>query len=355
MIIPGKSWNKKGNGWLNLLKTIPLLYPELFPGFTWDPSSTSKSDIRMSKAKLVELLRGTQPMSVKSALLDFPGDFQSPTNMYAVGIHPLLSLPTATLEKVLVDQFKMKHDHEDKCLRQCMCGMREFELTGTMGVTAGMSQVGFCSPDTNPFQINRVRTTKWAWERKGGRCEMTKQEPEDVTTLTFAIYHYLALDFAWNMRAARTWPSSIQIRVRVPSEVTLVEAEDPTDFIQKLSADIDGFHGSWLNGAFEGSADGTKDKGLTKELAPMVAKFRDLFDSVGLTSRFVKSIATGFTGMFSKTQLQSMAESIVSTASPASVSQTTLTGFNIKIDFEGTSTIVLILNSRLSSLYERVS
>ena len=119
---------------------------------------------------------------------------------------------------------------------------------------------------------------------------------------------------------------------------------------------IEGFHGSWLNGAFEGSADGTKDQGLTSELAPMVAKFRDLFDSVGLTSpSFVKSIATGFTGMFSKSQLQSMAESIVSTASPASVSQTTLTGFNIKIDFEGTSTIVLILNSRLSSLYERVS
>merc|ERR1719182_677726 len=105
----------------------------------------------------------------------------------------------------------------------------------------------------------------------------------------------------------------------------MIKAEEPDELITQIDRWVEGFHGSWLNGAFEGSADGAKDKGLAEALAPMVAGLRTALGKVGATSPFVQSIATGFTKIFSADILQKMAGEIVKTVSPVSVKQTTLT------------------------------
>jgi len=49
------------------------------------------------------------------------------------------------------------------------CGLQKVSLSGTFGVTVGDSSVGFCTPDTNPFQVIRRKhwSGKWMqWQQK---------------------------------------------------------------------------------------------------------------------------------------------------------------------------------------------
>ena len=123
----------------------------------------------------------------------------------ANGITGLFSYPPSQIETVIQamrnanEDFRTmpKNYYDPHCGRECQYGFTGLEFTTVFGVTVGGSKVGFCTPDTNTFQLQRTRTgTKKSGVPAVFGGDSIEWEPAEWTvTIALGIYVAGAVSF----------------------------------------------------------------------------------------------------------------------------------------------------------------
>lgn len=235
----GASLADAHTGWLgtdsrsnmNLKESLLVIYPELFPA-----AGTSE------KSPDVEFEKWLAKMTAANAkdTSNYLGGWVSSTDhgidinsMNVHALHMILSMPA----DAMLDQLSAAMDDIEAtagnvvsaqnaakgCLatKKGCCGVQEVSLTGTWGVTVGQSIVGFCTPDTNPFQILDSRALKWSVNEEltpkfKGVCVLKSPELDPrSTTVTGVIpldtdgnnyvYINLATEYDWGLLSGATF------------------------------------------------------------------------------------------------------------------------------------------------------
>jgi hypothetical protein len=97
------------------------------------------------------------------------------------------------------------------------CKVTKFEGTVTFGLTAGGSTVGFCTPDTNPFQMQKSRDFERTGKWEGGKCVPTWNWSDDwATTYTFAASIFLQVHYKKYKDSLGKAPE-ITVQLRMPA------------------------------------------------------------------------------------------------------------------------------------------
>lgn len=89
--------------------------------------------------------------------------------MLARGI--VLSYPPDRLQTELLDKVEAQQNLANKMTQDNSCDMKA-EATLGGGVTIGTSIVGFCTPDSNPFQAETAKKKKWDQKKDSKQCEL---------------------------------------------------------------------------------------------------------------------------------------------------------------------------------------
>ena len=251
-------WFKTTGDKKNIKRMIRPVYEEMWQkkndGDTdWDAIRTWFQDIR-----------STDPKTAKEALGRM--NFQM-----GAGVNELLSLGRYTLAKRLKVMREFLAPSDSNCVLTCQCGITHMSADVVFGFTGGASKVGFCTPDSNLLQFQRVKHREWRSylteqtiymaKPEGGQDIVHKapeckfhEEKDEMSyryIATFALGIYLQFDF-WLEYPAKddmTWGRGINIRL-------LMEGDGPNkkqfaalgsgdeggefyDLVQGLSDDAD--------------------------------------------------------------------------------------------------------------------
>lgn len=176
--VPSTGWVfNDGKGNMNLKNSLIHLYKELFPvpsGNANDPNFESW---------ILRLRTGNDPdmqvaVAERSSFLGgWTDDTTHGININAFNchaVHAILALPADevmnSLTAMMDDLADAGKEFENGVMasKGCRgepatdcCGLQKVSLSGTFGVTVGDSSVGFCTPDTNPFQVIRAKALEW--------------------------------------------------------------------------------------------------------------------------------------------------------------------------------------------------
>jgi len=214
------------------------------------------------------------------------------------------------------------------CEADCSCGVQEIEFEGTIGFTFGSSDVGFCTPDTNPLQMTYVSGFKYVKEvhqyAGGKECVLKKEKNDDVFTVTLSGSTYLGLDLGWHYDSVsgeyKGWEVNLRFRVPIdtePAAPTTPEPQAPTAISALIKALMgDGDEQGFASGALEGKI-GDFFKGIFGQLTVTPGQ-----------NEFMNKIAGGFVGA---SGLKTMVEGILGKGSVdmSALSVTKTIGFDI--------------------------
>ena len=215
-----------------LIKSLPLLYKELFPGWKWE--GEDKQHISIDWHALGKLLRQTQSRTDwKQSLLDFAEDFEGKVGMFATGAHELLlSEEERVREIVTAHTFSQR---ADDCISTCQCGIQEVKFTGTVGFTAGYSPVGFCDPDGNPLQIHYDLEYKRSFA-DGDQCNEDEEfHTTQTLTVTFALGTFFQFDLLYDLGTSpesfleAITPPAVQLRFLILMKGVAETSQQETD------------------------------------------------------------------------------------------------------------------------------
>lgn len=209
---------------------LPITFPELFPtadnqqsidDMFAESANTKKVRLAMGLVRTI-LGMAQQPFVGRdwSLFCDSAGKCMNARKWPSRGLVAVLALETPHLRAALTAYYQ-SHG-VDECSLTCSqtaCGIQEIRLSGKFGMTVGASAVGFCSPDTNPFQFS----IGWDWviERDlKANCALKYQKTERTVQLTLAVGIYLQVDIARfiddNNMLKIGAPNQFRLRLRVP-------------------------------------------------------------------------------------------------------------------------------------------
>jgi len=339
-----------GKGNANTRAMLPVVYDELFKK---QGTSIEGAGVQMTAAELKAFLGQIDRRYQRSLKLiakakkagDTAAEQRRTKRMYrtlgryirvfemeGAGLIYMFALPEADLRKSMAGIVDVTEP--DPCEADCSCGVTEIEFEGTIGFTFGSSDVGFCTPDTNPFQITFVSGFKYEKQiqryRSGSECILKKSTNDDVMTVTLSGSTYLGLDLGWHYDPVdgsyKGWEVNLRFRVPIdqePAAPVAPEPEAPTAiarFIKALMGDGDeqGFASSILEGKIS-------------------TFFSNIFGQLTVSAggnEFMNTIAGGFIG---KAGLKSMVEGILkkATVNMADLSITKTIGFDIGFEKVG--------------------
>jgi len=207
---------------MNLKESLPVIYPELFPAPPSAPDPVFD--------KWVAKMTAANKQDTSNYLGGWVSDDNHGLDINSMNVHALhmiLAMPAdamgASLAAAMDDieaaagSLVSAQNAAQGCTATATgcCGVQEVSLTGTWGITTGTSIVGFCTPDTNPFQVLDSRSAKWSVSESlttpnKGICVLGNVEVDPrVTTVTGVIpldtagNHYiyinLAVEYDWGL------------------------------------------------------------------------------------------------------------------------------------------------------------
>jgi len=337
-LLPGKDYGRKGNSNGNMMKMFPIVYPELFPsGSALEDMTTESADPLNMRFDMDEihtiLTMASQRFSTaggtrqwarmclphKQGHADVCLDAKSFT---ARGLVSILALTPIHLQAALqaYNQIHTADECESGASCEEACGIKSIALSGTVGLTVGSSSVGFCSPDTNPFQVTVGGSFEWTRDEHNCRLSSRPIFTGVTTQFTFAVGHYLAVDIAWTDQ----WkPTQFRLRIRAPTEG--VEIQEGSGFttdgtagwfqqlIDRIGADAGADAGSmsaaneagmknWMSTTFSGFWEKLVAAGnaVTGDGAKIMAPFAGTFNqrgSGGLAAKILNGIKRADVGV----------------------------------------------------------
>lgn len=212
--------------------------------------------------------------------------------MEGAGLIYLFALPEADLRKSMQDM--LDATAPEPCELSCGCGVIEIELEGTIGFTFGSSGNGFCTPDTNPFQMTFVSGYVFEKKFENGECKIVRkasnEQPDDVFMVTVSGSSYVGLDIGWHYDTVtgnyKGW--EVNLRIRVPIDGPPPAPVNPTpQAATALSAAIKMFMG-------DDSEQGFASKGLETKIAGFFETIFGKIQVTGETNAFMNAISGGW-------------------------------------------------------------
>lgn len=188
----GKYAPKISSGTRNTHKSILTVFPELFFEFAADKTQRE----RLNKAKILDLIAAIK--SNKYPDIEFFDTKIYPNKNMLLGrtndwtYHITRQMIVLDPDKIMkaLDDWRTKH------IDTCKPTDSEITTSGVFGATFGSSEIGFCTPDTNIFQIQAGWETKF--EQKTD-CLWYKKGTRDYSlTLTVSLGPIAAFDFVFS-------------------------------------------------------------------------------------------------------------------------------------------------------------
>lgn len=208
---------------MNLKESLPVIYPELFPA-AGKTAATPDLEFEKWLAKMT----AANAKDTSNYLGGWVSDTDHGLDINSMNVHALHMILAMPADAMLENLAAAMDDIEatagavvsaQNAAKGCTatkkgcCGIQEVSLTGTWGITVGESIVGFCTPDTNPFQVLDSRAAKWSVNEQlttanKGMCVLNSAELDPrVTTVTGVIplggdnYIYINLktEYDWGL------------------------------------------------------------------------------------------------------------------------------------------------------------
>jgi len=241
---PSTGWVfSDGKSYQNLKLSLPAVYPELFPpaGVTadtafetwiamlgkapvtdtsnylggWTSDAVHGKDINEFEVHGVHVMLSLPPDEIGSSMSQAVDDIAAAAGEVASSAHPATGCEATAAE---------------------CCGIQEVTLTGTWGLTVMEAINGFCTPNTDPFQVEMARSIKWeidadktlAGGAAGGKVSSVQGfcflgapaiQPREITVTgviplgpSGKMYAYLKLGLIGNWGIASKWaPEKVSV------------------------------------------------------------------------------------------------------------------------------------------------
>jgi hypothetical protein len=314
----------------NTKNMFPATYPELFPVGKDDADtvkklsalllsagiSHAKNAVKMALGKAMKMVAPKNAEEFKHHF--FIGDVDC-QKLEARALNTVLSMHPKSLPDLLGD---MSPVAPDKCLEECTCGLQSLTFTGTVGATVGTSQVGFCTPDTNPFQVMIGFSMTYEVKKAGNKCPLVRKDGISVEKTYILVFGGLIQATA--ISSDGKW-KSFTLGMTVPISKGITVGPEPADdpLVDALQKEIL----PWLtaNSDFEAGV-GTLVGKILASIGNVAAKG---------AGKFVKALADGVKGKVTDAITKALKAIASALGAPnVGVSLTSYVGFDLGYDFK---------------------